>query len=129
MHSGSAVLIGTLGGGMSSRGPTILGALAPVGTPYERSHVTVWSGPTGEKQSVCGAVGVLYGFPGPALISASSVGLLGTTNYSECSLRDAVDKTLGIPASAHSFTWLFFLWHSEFELLSQGDGLQSHLHR
>lgn len=35
-----------------------------------------------------------------------------------------VDKTLGIPASAQSFTWLFFLWHSELESLSQGDGIQ-----
>lgn len=72
MHSGSAVLIGTLGGDMSSRVPTVLGALAPGGTPYERSHLTVWSGPLGERQSAFGAVGVLCGFPGPAPISCQA---------------------------------------------------------
>lgn len=63
MHFGSAVLIGTLGGDVSSRVPTILQSLAPVGTPCERSHPTDWSGPSGERQSVCVPVGVLRGFP------------------------------------------------------------------
>lgn len=76
MHSGSAVLIGTLGGDMSSKVPTVLGTLAPVGTPYERSHPTVWSGLLGERQSACGLVGVRCGFLGPAPISAPSMGLL-----------------------------------------------------
>lgn len=58
-------------------------------------------------------------------------GTFGITNRTcdTCRGRLCVDRALGLPASAHSVTWLFFLGRSELESSSQGDGIQSRLHR
>jgi hypothetical protein len=96
MHSGSAVLIGTLGGDVSSRVPTILRSLAALGSPCERSYPTVWSRPSGERQSVLGqwvcCVGSQGQHPRMGLLSVAFL-------YIGYLQRNAVDNTLVIPAS------------------------------